>query len=68
MTSKSESGCCLRSDDHVCTLLSQDGTTSLHIASGKGHSQVAELLLSKGAGVDLPKKVWLFSVGILSES
>ena len=61
MTSKSDSACCLHSDDYVCTLLSQDGTTPLHIASEKGHSQVAELLLSKGAGVNLPKKVLLFS-------
>ena len=68
MTSKSENACCLHSDDYVCTLLSQEGSTPLYVASQKGHSLVAELLLSKGAGVNLPSKVQLFSVGILGES
>ena len=36
---------------------SQDGTTPLSIASEKGHSQVAELLLGKGADVNLPDQV-----------
>ena len=38
-------------------LPSQDGATPLYIASQNGHSQVAELLLSKGANVNLPMKV-----------
>ena len=38
-------------------LSSQDGATPLFIASQNGHSQVAEILLSKGANVNLPKKV-----------
>ena len=45
------------SDDYVHILSSQDGAAPLFIASQEGHSQVAELLLSKGAGVNLPKKV-----------
>ena len=35
----------------------QDGATPLFIAAQEGHSQVAELLLSKGADVNLPKQV-----------
>ena len=38
-------------------LSSQDGATPLLIASQSGHSQVAELLLSKGADVHLPMQV-----------
>ena len=61
MTSKvKELGCLL----YICTLSSQDGTTPLYIASQEGHSQVAELLLSKGAGINLPRKVQLHSVDI----
>ena len=59
MTSKIKGSCNLRSDDYVCMLLSQDGATPLLIASQNGHSQVAELLLSKGADVNLPKQVQL---------
>ena len=45
-------------DVYVYTmLLSQDGATPLFIASHNGHSQVAELLLSKGANVNLSNKV-----------
>ena len=57
MTSKFKATCNLCSDDYVCMLLSQDGATPLYAASQNGHSQVAELLLSKGADVNLPKKV-----------
>ena len=38
-------------------LPSQNGTTPLYIASQNGHSQIAEILLGKGAIVNLPKKV-----------
>ena len=38
-------------------LSSQGGFTPLYIASQKGHSQVAGLLLSKGADVNLPEQV-----------
>ena len=38
-------------------LSSQGGVTPLLAASLKGHSQVAELLLSKGADVNLPEQV-----------
>ena len=41
----------------VCMLPSQNGATPLYIASLNGHSQVAELLLSKGANVNLPEQV-----------
>ena len=47
----------LHSDNYVCMLSSQNGATLLYIASEKGHSQVAELLLSKGADVNLPEQV-----------
>ena len=40
-------------------LSSQNGPTPLYVASQNGHSQVAELLLSKGADVNLPNKVQL---------
>ena len=43
--------------DYVCMLSSQGGTTPLIIASHNGHSQVAEVLLSKGADVNLPNQV-----------
>ncbi len=45
----------------VFMLSSQGGITPLYIASQEGHSQVAELLLSKGADVNLPKQVLYFS-------
>ena len=41
----------------VCMLPSQNGTTPLYIASQNGHSPIAEILLGKGAIVNLPKKV-----------
>ena len=44
-------------DDFVCMISSHDGTTPLFTASENGHSQVAELLLSKGADVNLPDQV-----------
>ena len=47
----------VNSDDLVCMLSSQNGATPLYIASRNGHSQVAELLLSKGADVNLPEQV-----------
>ena len=43
--------------DYVCMLSSQDGATPLLIASHNGHSQVAEVLLSNGADVNLPMQV-----------
>ena len=42
---------------NVCMLSSQGGFTPLLIASRFGHSQVAELLLSKGADVNLQEQV-----------
>ena len=45
------------SDVYVFMLSSQDGFTPLLGASQNGHSQVVELLLSKGADVNLPKQV-----------
>ena len=49
----------LHSDNYmyVCMLSSQNGVTPLYIASQQGHSQVAEVLLSKGADVNLPEQV-----------
>ena len=47
----------VNSDHYVCMLSSQGGVTPLLIACQKGHTQVAELLLSKGADVNLPEKV-----------
>ena len=41
----------------ISALSSQDGFTPLIVAAENGHSQVAELLLSKGADVNLPNKV-----------
>ena len=38
-------------------LWSQGGFTPLYVASHNGHSQVAELLLSKGADVNLSNQV-----------
>ena len=35
----------------------QDGFTPLYVASQNGHSQVAELLLGKGADVNPPHQV-----------
>ena len=47
----------VNSDHYVCMLSSQGGVTPLLIACEKGHTQVAELLLSKGADVNLPEQV-----------
>ena len=38
-------------------LFTQNGATPLCVATGQGHSQVAELLLTKGADVNLPMQV-----------
>ena len=38
-------------------LFTQNGATSLYVAAERGHSQVAELLLTKGADVNLPEQV-----------
>ena len=35
----------------------QDGWTALHMASTKGHGEVVEKLLEKGASVDVQSKV-----------
>ena len=35
----------------------QDGWTPLHFAADKGHVQVAELLLAKGADIEAKDKV-----------
>ena len=37
--------------------LPQDGTTPLIVASQKGHSDVVNILIRSGAGVDVPKNV-----------
>ena len=42
---------------HVCMFLSQNGATPLLVASLNGHSQIAELLLSKGANVKVSMQV-----------
>ena len=45
---------------HTCThntMCTQDGTSSLFIASRKGHDRVVEKLLQAGATVDLQEKV-----------
>ena len=49
----------VNSDHYVsdCMLSSQNGVTPLSTASLNGHIQVAELLLSKGADVNLPDQV-----------
>ena len=47
----------VNSNHHICMLSSQGGATPLLIASLYGHSQVAELLLSKGADVNLGMQV-----------
>ena len=54
---KIDGTCDQRSDDYFYILLSQNGFTPLYVASQKGHSQVAELLLSKGADVNLLDQV-----------
>ena len=36
----------------------KDGNTALMFASFNGHSAVCELLLSKGANIDMVNKVW----------
>ena len=59
MTSKIKAACNLCYYDYVCMLSSQDGFTPLYVASQNDHSQVAELLLRKGADVNLPNKVQL---------
>ena len=63
MTSKIKGACDLLSN-YVCMLSPQNGATPLFIASQKGHSQVAELLLSKGADVNLPMQVQLMCVKV----
>ena len=63
MTSKIK-GACDPHSNYVCMLSSQNGATPLFIASQKGHSQVAELLLSKGADVNLPMQVQLMCVKV----
>ena len=35
----------------------QDGATALLMAADKGHRTIAELLISKGADINLPMKV-----------
>ena len=52
----------VNSDHCVCMLSSQGGITPLLIASMNGDSQVAELLLSKGADVNLPEQVQCVSM------
>ena len=47
----------IRSNVPVCILSSQDGATPLLTASCNGHSQVAKLLLVKGADVNLSMQV-----------
>ena len=41
----------------ISYLLPQDGTTPLYIASEKGHSDVVNILIRSGAGVDKPANV-----------
>ena len=45
---------------HTCThntMCTQDGTSSLYIASQNGHDRIVEMLLQAGATVDLQDKV-----------
>lgn len=45
--------------------LQDDGATALHIASAAGHTEVVDLLISKGATVDFQDKVHEVVVSIV---
>ena len=38
--------------------VTQSGSTPLHAASGKGHSDVVNILIQNGADINLITKVW----------
>ena len=42
--------------------LTQTGATPLYIASGKGHSDVVNILIKNGADINLARKVWRYSI------
>ena len=52
-----ECGVCFSPNTNVFSFLSQDGATPLFIASQNGHSETVQLLLSRGANINLPRKV-----------
>ena len=41
----------------VCSSLTQDGATPLHIASEEGHSDIVNTLIRNGANINQPKNV-----------
>ena len=47
---------------HVITPLTQNGATSMFIASQHGHSDVVNILIRNGAGVNLACNVWRYNV------
>ena len=42
--------------------LTQDGATPLYAASGKGHSDIVDILIRNGADVNLATNVWRYNV------